>query len=305
MNKRECGSLGAALAILWIAVSPSIAAQDSCDRACLKQITDRYFEALAKNSPAGLPLAATVKATENGRPVKLGEGLWKSAGATTYRMDTFDPHTGGAGIIAIVMEKDQPVILALRLKVEQGKIAEAETILCRKGDAGVLWAPDKLTQPPAHFARWIRPSERDSRYALIDAADGYFRAFETEGTSEYVRAAMLPDTNRFENGLQTTNVSLGGRKPTTATEQFDMAQFKNARIYDRRYPVIDEEHGLVMSIVRFGRKLNPDGTEIPLERSTQAQGSPLVAEFFAVTGGKIREIQAVLITMPAGSPTGW
>ncbi|MEO8307660.1 MAG: hypothetical protein ABI616_06425 [Pseudomonadota bacterium] len=250
-------------------------------------------------------MAATVKATENGMPVQLGEGLWKFAGATTYRMDTFDPESGGAGIIAIILEKNQPVILALRLKVEQGKITESETILCSKGDAGVLWAPEKLTRPPPHFTRWVRPSERDSRYALINAADGYFRAFETEGTPEYVRAPMLPDTNRFENGLQTTNVSSGGRKPTTATEQFDMAQFRNARIYDRRYPVVDEEHGLVMSIVRFGRKLNADGTEIPLERSTQAQGSPLVAEFFSVTGGKIREIQAVLITTPVGSPTGW
>lgn len=303
MNKSKLGLWSAA--VMLSAWGSSLAAQDSCDRDCLKQITDRYFEALAQHSPAGLPLAAAFKATENGQPVKLGEGLWKTAGRTTYRMDTFDPETGGAGIIAIVMEKDQPVILALRLKVEQGKIAESETIFCRKGDAGILWAPDNLKQPSVHFTRWIRPAERDSRYALIDAADGYFRAFETEGTPDYVRAPMLPDTNRFENGLQTTNVSLGGRKPTTATEQFDMASFKNARIYDRRYPVVDEEHGVVMSIVRFGRKLNPDGTEIPLERATQAQGSPLVAEFFAVTGGKIREIQAVLITLPAGSPTGW
>lgn len=304
MNKRDFRLLGA-LTVLAICCSSTAAAQETCDRACLKQIADRYFDALARHDPAGLPLAAGIKATENGKPVKLGEGLWQSAGRATYRMDTFDPQTGGAGIIAVITEKDQPVILALRLKVEAGKISEAETIYCRKGDAGFLWAPDKLTQPPAHFTRWIRPAERDSRYALIDAADGYFRAFETEGTPEYVRAAMLPDTNRFENGLQTTNVSLGGRKPTTATEQFDMAAFKNARIYDRRYPVVDEEHGTIMSIVRFGRKLNPDGTEIPLERATQAQGSPLVAEFFAVTGGKIREIQAVLITVPVGSPTGW
>jgi len=51
--------------------------------------------------------------------------------------------------------------------------------------------------------------------------------------------------------------------------------------------------------------LSPDGSEIPLERSTQAQGSPLVAEYFAVNGGKIRQIQAVLLTAKLNSPTGW
>ena len=291
-------------AVACTAISPTMAATP-CDRACLKQIADQYFDALAAHRTAGLPLAAQVKYTENGRQLKLGEGLWKTAGKATYRMDALDPESGGIGVSAVIQESDQPVILMQRLKVDDGKIAESEAIVVRKGDAGVLWAPDKLVKPSQHFTRTLRAAEQDSRLELMAAADAYFRAFESEGTPEYVRAPLLPDTNRFENGLQTTNVSLGGRKPTTAAEQFDTAMFKNARIYDRRYPVVDVERGIALGIVRFGRKLNPDGTEMPLQRATQAQGSPLVAEFFAITGGKIREIEAVLITATNDSPTGW
>jgi hypothetical protein len=303
MNAKSLLTLAAAAALLS-ATGATVAAED-CDRNCLKQVADRYFDAMAAHSTAGLPLAAGARYTENGKQVKLGEGLWKTAGQATYRMDSFDPESGGIGIVAVVTENGQPTIMMLRLKVSGRQIGEAETIIVRKGEAGSLWAPEKLTAPSAHFTRTIRPAERNSRFELLAAADAYFRAFETEGTPEYVPAPFLPDTNRFENGVQTTNVSLGGRTPTTAAEQFDRALFKNARIYDRRYPVVDVEHGIVLGIVRFGRKLNPDGTEVPLERSTQAQGSPLVAEFFAINGGKIREILVVLISAPANSPTGW
>ena len=294
------------VAVSAVLLGTSASAADAiCDRACLKQLTDRYFAAMASHNPASLPTTPNVKFTENGKQLKLGEGLWKAAGKTTYRMDIFDPQNGGVGVAAVVTENDQPVIMMLRLKIEGGKIGEVETIAVRKGDAGILWAPDKLIAPSANFTRSIRPAEQNSRLELMAAADGYWRAFETEGTADYVRAPLLPDTNRIENGLQTTNVSRGGRRPVSAMEQFDSGMFKNARIYDRRFPVVDVEAGVVLSIVRFGRKLNPDGTEIPLERGTQAQGSPLVAEFFSVTAGKIREIQAVLITAPNDAPTGW
>jgi hypothetical protein len=82
----------------------------------------------------------------------------------------------------------------------------------------------------------------------------------------------------------------------TAAEQFDKGLFKVMRIYDIRFPVVDVERGVVLSIARFGRREgapNPTG-EIPL-----------VAEFFAVQQGKIREIQVVMTTLPGNTPTGW
>jgi hypothetical protein len=35
---------------------------------------------------------------------------------------------------------------------------------------------------------------------------------------------------------------------------FDEGRFLGRNIWDRRYPVVDEERGVVLSIVRFGRQ---------------------------------------------------
>ena len=88
---------------------------------------------------------------------------------------------------------------------------------------------------------------------LIAAADSYWRAFQTNGTPGYHRARLLPDSVRFENGLQTTGLVRDGVYNDTA-RGFDEGRFIGRNIWDRRYPVVDEERGVVLSIVRFGLK---------------------------------------------------
>src|SRR3984957_12826342 len=74
------------------------AATYNCDRQCLKKMSDLYFDAMAKHDPSLLPLSPDVKYAETGRFVRLGEGIWKNAGAPTYRMELFDPRTAGIGV---------------------------------------------------------------------------------------------------------------------------------------------------------------------------------------------------------------
>jgi hypothetical protein len=144
----------------------------------------------------------------------------------------------------------------------------------------------------------IREAERDSYYALIAAAEAYWRAFQTNGTPDYHPAPLLPDARRFENGLQTTAVVRDGVYQS-AQRGFDEGRFLNRNIWDRRYPVVDEERGIVLSIVRFGIK---GGAQ---SQSTVTSNDRLVAEFFAVKHGYIQEIQAVLFNLPDAQPTGW
>ena len=150
-----------------------------------------------------------------------------------------------------------PTIVAMRLKVENHLITEVESILVPGDDPAVFHAPEKFVEVPRYFTRTIRPAEQNSRYELMAAADAYFRAFQSEGTPDYIRAPLLPSTLRFENGVQATNVDLKVHKATTAAEQFDNAMFKGTKIYDRRYPVVDTETGTVMALVRFHPPNNP------------------------------------------------
>jgi hypothetical protein len=276
------------------------AATYNCDRQCLKKMSDLYFDAMAKHDPSLLPLSPDVKYAETGRFVRLGEGIWKNAGAPTYRMELFDPQTGGIGVEAVLPDGGVPTVLALRLKIKNHLISEVESIVIHKGDKATFSAPEKLVEPSLHFTRKIRPAEQNSRYELIAAADAYFRAFETEGTPDYIRAPLLPDTLRFENGIQTTNAALGKLPATTAAEQFDTALFKGAKIFDRRYPVVDVEIGAVMSWVRFATS-NLDGPPPP--NGGERYGDTFVAETFAITQGKIVEIQAAFIPTKEELPT--
>jgi hypothetical protein len=297
-------SVAALCAMLAAGITPARATDEAdaakynCDRACLQQIADRYFEALAQHDPSIAPFAPNVRYSETGKVMKIGEGLWQHAGAATYRLQIFDPQTGGIGIDAVVPDGGVPTIVALRLKVENHLITEVESILVRGDDKAVFSAPAKLVDVPHYYTRAIRPAEQNSRPELTAAADAYFRAFQTEGTPDYIRAPLLPSTLRFENGVQTTNVDLTVHKATTAAEQFDNAMFKGTKIYDRRYPVVDTETGAVMALVRFH-----SNEAAPPPGSAPARGDAFVCEIFAVEQGKIMQVQATWIQPKEQLPT--
>jgi hypothetical protein len=191
-------------------------------------------------------------------------------------------------------------MLAVRLKVKNGAITEIETIKANKGEADGLWGPEVLVQKGVSPALQlsIREAERDSYYRLIAAAESYWRAFQTNGTPDYHPADLLPDTQRFENGLQTTGLVRNGAY-VSAAGGFDAGRFVGRNLWDRRYPVVDEERGIVLSMVRFGLK---DGLK---SQSTATTNSRIVAEFFSVKRGLIQEVQAVLFNVPDSLPTQW
>ncbi len=88
--------------------------------------------------------------------------------------------------------------------------------------------------------------------------------------------------------------------PVSASVGFDRGRFIGRNLWDRRHAVVDEERGIVLTILRFGRI---DG---PIENAASVTAiDRLVAEFFTVKAGKIQEIQAVLFNLDDDEPTGW
>jgi hypothetical protein len=188
----------------------------------------------------------------------------------------------------------------VRLKVEQNSITEVEVIRADEGDAGALWGPERLVDHPLsrNLTNSIRVADRDSYYGLIAAAESYWRAFQTNGTEEYHPADLLYDAHRFENGLQTTGQFPDGSF-RSAPDGFDNGNFVNRNLWDRRYPVVDEERGIVLSIVRFGLKDNMEAVN-PITSTDR-----LVGEFFQVKNGMIQEVHAVLYNLPDEIPSVW
>ena len=285
---------------LLVSVSPA-QTQDVCDRACLEAHVSSFLDALYSGSTDDVALARGAKISDNNRLVRLRDALWDGAEETAYRWDIANPRLGDVATEVVIRNADDSYTMAVvRLKVQDNQITEIEVIRANEGEADRLWGPERLVDYPLsrNLTNSIRVADRDSYYRLIAAAESYWRAFQTNGTDEYHRADLLYDADRFENGLQTTGqFPDGGFR--SAPDGFDTGRFIGRNLWDRRYPVVDEERGIVFSVVRFGIK---DGMT---SQSAVTSNDRLVGEFFQVKNGMIQEVHAVLYNLPDEVPSVW
>ena len=107
-------------------------------RAELEAMAEAYLDALAAKDPSRLPWADQVIFTENNVQLMIGDGLWNTISARRpyYDLKAADPETGQVSWFGIVEERGHPAIMALRLAIRDGRIAEAETIVCREFEFG-------------------------------------------------------------------------------------------------------------------------------------------------------------------------
>jgi hypothetical protein len=305
---------------------PSRAA-NSCDPACLNGFVDQYLDALVAHDFARLPLTQTVKFTEDGQRLALGDGFWGTAtarGAYKFYMD--DPAVGQVVYFGTMREAGNPVSLVLRLKIEDKKIAEIETIVVRTGmnparpnDTGAE-SFEKLGGPDPLFLEAIPPAERVSRDELARTANKYFSGMQlNDGKGDY--SFFADDCSRVENGQQATQgrntmASSSGPDNSYAVLKGCRAQFESGllhfvtRIRDRRFVVLDTEHGVALAFIFFDHSAGntrtfqtPDGKTI-----TAGPTQPWtweMAEAFKVEKGKIRRIVAIFQRCPYGMDSGW
>ena len=115
-SMRQLAISGATIWFLVLGSGTAAIAQSSgsaCTRESLKAITDKFFEALEAHEPSSLPLASGVKYTENGIQVKIGKGIWETAGKTTFKRGMVDTRKCGSHTQVIIeeigVEKPTPV----------------------------------------------------------------------------------------------------------------------------------------------------------------------------------------------------
>jgi len=314
------------------------AAASSCDRTCLNNFADQLVDALVAHDPSRLPVTQWVKYTENGQHIELGDGFWRTAGGKgTYKFYVDDPEAEQVGLETVLQEVGHPVLLALRLKIENQKISEIETIIARGGLAETgATNLEKLGKPRAGFAETIPPAERVSRLELIKTANKYFSGMEKDdGKGDY--SFFGDDCNRLENGMQTTNnmtpmggTTAGGQPRPAPSPKYDPStnptmysagwscrdQFRSGLLHfvswirDRRYPIVDEEHGIVWAFGFFDHQAGdtrnfdtPTGQHVTAGPTTPFTWE--IAEIFKVRHGQLHEIEAVLTQSPYGMCSGW
>ncbi len=281
-----------------------------CNRACLEGFVDQYLAALIAHDASQLPLTENARYTENGQDLQMNDGMWQVASAIGDKKLYFaDVESGQVGFRGIVDENGREQIIMTRIKVENQKISEIEALVLRGGS---FTNPDGLDDHPI-FTETLPPEDRPSREELVSIANSYFEGLE-QNRSDIT--PFDPDCTRLENGTITAN----NPEPTifefhkqTCGEQFAIPGFAAAitKIRERRFPIVDEERGLAFAIGFFDHAGIPEVT-LPDGSIRKIEGPPfnapfcfMIGELFKIKNRQITRIEAIVIEVPYGMPSGW
>lgn len=259
--------------------------QTPCNRDELKGFIDKYFASIASHDTSVLPLSSDVKFTENGAELAPGKGFWQTAGNILLRRDMIDTLQCGTHSIAVIEETfdpetvgepmamgmpgvtpkplpskgtPRPILFGVRLKIENQKISEIETIIARESEFAFN-ADGLLATKDQDWESILPPEERSSRLAMIAAADDYFDMFAAEPE---VHTPFADICDRWENGTQTTLggiFTLPGEDGKKAEMHAHDCTPKGLVIsnHGKRRFLVDVEAGVVVAFVHFAGGL-PD-----------------------------------------------
>ncbi|MFB0610829.1 hypothetical protein [Aurantiacibacter poecillastricola] len=321
--------LGALLAALAIPAAAQVGGvppeEQSCQRECLEGYVESYLQAMAEGNVSDALFARTVRFTENGVELPLGnEGLWATtSSAQGYRLVVSDVETQQVAALATVREvagssaagpdlEAEPVGVALRLRIDaDGRISEIEQIAARPerglGDSSdatstnpfpaIGAAVEALGEPWEGYLTPVPESERHTRAELIAIGNAYFEGLQRNDGQGYY--PFSNDCLRIENGViaaAPAGHDLADR-PAFGTILECRQQFEEALegvvtgVRDRRSVAVDPERGLVFAFGFFDHR--------PINWTWQ------IGELFKVENGEITRIEAIFIRSPYGMCSGW
>ncbi|MEJ0036039.1 MAG: hypothetical protein WDO68_08140 [Gammaproteobacteria bacterium] len=294
----------------------AVEAPKTCDRACLIGVVDTYLSAVGAHDPSKAPLAADVKFVENVKRMKPGEGLWKSATTlpTTFKIYVPDPASQQVGFIGVLRSDGKNVELGLRLKLENGKITEAEHIVAEVRETSM----PQLQKPRMQLLSPVPDDYRDAHGRLLHIAATYYDALDNNNGS---LAPFADDCVRMENGMQTVrnpvpadpSQGFGLAGALGCAKQLDTNTFEYIdRIENRRVWIADEVNGIAIGFSHFRHPMTKrefavygiPGQTVRKMPDQKPFDMP-AAHIFKIWGGQIHEIEAVGVVEPYNSPTGW
>lgn len=301
------GILAAAMGACTLFDSTVVRAQQEsaeCDRACLREALDTYLAAVFKHAPAEARLAKDHYATQNTGAVRDGEGFWKDiSGYGPLQRRYFDPVNGAAAFLGLLERNGVDVVSSVRIKVEHGKVSEAEWIVEQAGmgssaaaerdpslDAAQRQirheAQDMLKYPPPDGS--LPSSERSSRFYLVAMANNYFQSGVNHD------ASWLPTDLRCKDPPPNP-ITSSPRHADLCHDNFNIYKNVTKDLALRRFPLVDEEAGVVL------------GAAIWVRFPGEPRKDNMVNEYFQVRNGVFAYIWTCNYELPKGSPvsSGW
>ena len=322
MNTHRTARLAAVVLTALASLAQAADTGKPLDRAALIKLANDYFAALVAHDPGKAGLASDVKTVENAKRIKPGEGLWKTttAGPTEFGIVVPDTVSQEVGGMFIIQSENKPAQVGFRLKIVNGKIAEAEHMIAVPREQFLAnlqkVRPGILMDVPYEY--------RDSRGRLLHIAKSYYDALDLNNGS---LAPFAPDCDRHENGFRTAPnggaVGGGGMpgappRPPSLTgmqdckSQLDSQSMAYISVIDnRRVELADEQTGLALGFSHFHHEMKTKEYKIlndPSRDTNKMDFAPFdlpAMHIYKIWGGQIHEIEAMGFMAPYNSPTGW
>jgi len=259
----------------------------TCDRECLRGKVTQLLYALVKHDVSGLPVADTLRVTEDAVEKPLAKvGL---VGTVTrmrgFRQDIIDERAGVAGADVVVEETGAPVLLVVRLKVVADKLTEIELVATRGRAEGLIFNIDGLSAPSAVMNYAPRPEQLDTRDDAVKAAMHYPQGLNAAKTFADVNAPFASDAYRYENGQVMAGPDCKFAPGCQNISTQSLAIFQRLGDVQTRVIAVDERMGIVWLRMAWGVR----------ERG----GDQLtVWETFKVYDGQIHAVEAFMRILP-------
>ena len=273
-------------------------ATTTCDRECLRGKVTQLLHALVKHDVSGLPVAATLRVTEDAveKPLAKVGLVGTVTGLRGFRQDIIDERAGVAGAHVAVAEKGvegsgAPVMLVVRLKVVADRLTEIELVATRNAKEGLIFNIDGLSAPSEVTNYAPRPEQLATRDAAIKAALHYPEGLNAAKTFAAVNAPFAPDAYRFENGQVMAGPDCTFAPGCQNISTQSLAIFQRLGDVQTRVIAVDERMGIVWLRMAWGVR----------ERG----GDQLtVWEMFKVYDGQIHAVEAFMRILPVEKRNG-
>jgi hypothetical protein len=283
-------ALGLAALVLASACASSPTA--ACDRACRL--------ATAREAATTGILPASAKFTENGATRPADASWLKSATKVSIHGEYADTSGEHAIIVGTATGADQrSAVFSLRLRLKGASPTEAELLVVHQGEAGLFPPSVPMTRDPLFDAK-IEPAQRSPAAKMVAIANSYFDGIEKHDGKD---VPVTPDCDRVENGVQTTRSQTYVVSGCNSLEAFVYIP----EVRERRYPIVDEERGVVVAAIAFYIP-GGDYKRVINSQETMRHYDPrslFLFEAFKIVDGKIAKIEATMRNVPLGTSMGW
>jgi len=267
----------------------------ACDRACLIHTAQAVFERHE--------LAEDARLTENGQVIALKDSWLASASDVHFHNAYADEHAGQVMIVGTGQSQldgePKAAVFGLRAKIRATKAEELELLVARDGEASLF--PAMLpVETDARYDQTLPKAERADAETMIGLANRYFDGIQAAGDPGL---PVAEGCNRVENGVQTTRNPRFNDLRCNTLEVFVYIPV----VEQRRFPIVDEERGVLAGIVVF----QIPGGDYEYELNGQkvmrsyTPRSLYLFEAFKISDGVIQQIEATMRNLDYGAKIDW